>query len=117
MLNGLHGIYLPHILNILRSSYIFSSRASALHQLLNQAFGQLKRPLGFGVEDGLTNEKHMMEHEDVDMDLDEGSGNVLLNPTGALVVEQTTKIRGCRTGSRKARHYSQNLYYSLSRLL
>jgi len=117
MLNGLHGICLPHVLNILLSSYIFFSRGTALHQSLYQALGQLKRPLGFGIKDCLKTEKHMMEHEVVDKDLDEGSGNGLPNPTEALVVEQTRKIRGCITGSRKAGHSSQQLYHNLSRLL
>jgi hypothetical protein len=93
MLNGLHEIYLPHILNILRSSYIFSSRGTALHRLLEQALDQLKRPLGFSVEDCLATEKHMMEYEDVDIDLDEGSCKILLNLTGTLLVDQTMKER------------------------
>jgi hypothetical protein len=49
----------------------------------------------------------MMEHEDLDKDLDKGSGNGLPNPTGAPVVEQTRKIRGCISGWRKAGNYSQ----------
>jgi hypothetical protein len=35
----------------------------------------------------------MMEYEDDDMHLDEGSGNILLDLTRALVVDQTMKIR------------------------
>ena len=88
-----------------------------MHQSLYQALGQLKQPLGFGIEDCLITEKHMMEHEVVDKDWNEGSGNGLPNPTGALVVEQTRKIRGCITGSRKAGNSSQHLYHNLSRLL
>ena len=51
----------------------------------------------------------MMEHEDVDVHLDEGSGNILRSLAGAPVADQTRKTRGSITGSRKAGHYPQHL--------
>lgn len=50
-----------------------------------------------------------MEHEDVDVDLDEGSGNILRSLAGAPLVDQTRKTRGSITVSRKAGHYPQHL--------